>query len=337
MPLDPVIAALYRKAARGSLRRPTTDPVARRTEAKAVESALFAEHGEPGPDVATSEYIVGVVDHPDVRLRFHRPPTPGPHPASLTFFGGAFRQGGIDYASTDAMNRWRTLRADVVTVAVDYALAPEHKYPAAVEQGHAALDWLFIHGESLGIDTGRIAIGGQSSGGNIAAVVALMNRDRSNHPLALTVLEVPSLDLTRRSIDLTPARQLHIPGFLLKRGLVSVLTDYFDDYRVQALEPYASPLRAPSLAGLPPTYILTAEYDVLRGDGAAYANALRLAGVEASATVYIGQTHESAAFTRSIPAARRWNADVVDILKTLHDQPPQRKAVDDDVPAKSRK
>lgn len=318
MPLDPVIAALYKKQARAP-QKPQNDPVKRREDAQAVDAAAYAEYALPAPRVRTSEVTIPVSGYPDVRLRLHYPETPGPHPAYLVFFGGAFRQGGIDYASNVGAYSARTVDADVVTVAVDYALAPENKWPAAVEQGYAALEWLVAHGAEHGIDTTRIAIGGQSSGGNIAACVCLVNRDRAGHALRLQLLEVPSLDLTRGSIDVRPARELHIPVFLLKRGLVDVVRDYFDDYRKQGFEPYASPLRAPSLDGLPPAFILTAEYDVLRGDGEKYAAKLREAGVEASAVRYLGLSHESGGFTAALPAARRWSLDVAAILRTLHD------------------
>jgi acetyl esterase len=316
MPLDPVIAALYKKAGRT---KPITDPVKRREQAQRLDAEAYAEHGTPGPTVRATEVTVPVTGYPDVRLRLHFPKSPGPHPAYLVFFGGAFRQGGIDYPSNVAAFSTRTVDADVVTVAVDYALAPEHKWPAAVEQGYAALEWLVEHGAEYGIDRSRIAIGGQSSGGNIAACVCLVNRDRANHPLRLQLLEVPSLDLTRGSIDVRPARELHVPVFLMKRGLVGVVKDYFDDYRRQGFEPYASPLRAPSVVGLPPAYILTAEYDVLRGDGEKYAAKLRAAGVEASAVRYLGLTHEGGGFTKVLPGARRWALDVTAILRTLHD------------------
>ena len=318
MPLDPLIAELYKKQARAR-QKPTKDPVKRRELAEAADAAAYAAYGVPGPAVRTTEVMVPVEDYPDVRLRLHYPETDGPHPAYLVFFGGAFRQGGIDYPSNIGAYSARTIDADVVTVAVDYALAPENKWPAAVEQGYAALEWLVEHGAEHGIDTSRIAIGGQSSGGNIAACVCLVNRDRAGHPVRLQLLEVPSLDLTRGSIDTAPARELHIPTFLLKRGLVDVVRDYFDDYRRQGFEKYASPLRAKSLIDLPPAFILTAEYDVLRGDGEKYAARLRAAGVEASAVRYLGMSHESGGFTGALPGARRWALDVTAILRTLHD------------------
>jgi acetyl esterase len=186
-----------------------------------------------------------------------------------------------------------------------------------VEQAHAALEWLFDHAEEVGVDYSRIGLLGVSAGGNIAAVVALMNRDRSGHPVRLQVLEVPVADLTGAHLDLGATRSLGIPRPLAVRELRSVARTYLpnpDD----AKQPYASPLRAATLEGLPPAVILTAEYDPLRGDGDAYGYALRRAGVDASVVRYMGVTHDVAIFTGALPAARRWHDDVVAALRRLH-------------------
>jgi acetyl esterase len=240
-----------------------------------------------------------------------------PAPAVLAFFGGAFRIGGIDYPTTDAGFRRRAMDARVAIAAVDYALAPEHQYPVQVEQAYAALEWLFAHADELGVDRERIGLLGTSAGANIAAALTLVNRDRAQYPLRLQVLEVPVVDLTGAHLDLAATRALGIPRFLAIRELRSVARTYLasaDDAR----QPYASPLRAESLADLPPAVILTAEYDPLRGDGDAYAAALRRAGVDASAVRYQGVTHDAAIFTRVLPAAQRWHDDVVAALRRLH-------------------
>ena len=278
--------------------------------------------GTPGPAVHVVEHTVTVRGYPDVRVRLYypdeHPPSPDERlPAFLVFFGGAFRIGGIDYPTTDAAHRRRAQAARVVMAAVDYALAPEYKYPAAVEQGHAALEWLFAHAADLGIDGERIGVAGTSAGGNIAAAVALMNRDRGGLPVRLQVLEVPVVDLTGRHIDLSATRRLGIPSLIVARELASVARTYLR-HRRDAREPYASPLRAASLERLPPAVVFTAQYDPLRGDGAAYAAALREAGVEASAVQYLGVTHDISIFTRALAAARRWEADVVAALRSLH-------------------
>ncbi|WP_167045403.1 alpha/beta hydrolase [Salinibacterium sp. ZJ454] len=276
--------------------------------------------GIPGPELRTQEHQVAVSGYPAVRVRIYYPDsaTAGIVPVCLAFFGGAFRMGGIDFPTTDAAFRRRAAESGVAIAAVDYALAPEHRYPTQVHQGHAALTWLFESAEALGIDPGRVAIAGVSAGGNIAAAVTLMNRERSRLPIRLQLLEVPVVDLTGRHIDLRPTRAMRIPSVLAMREMRSVARTYLAR-REQAREPWASPLLAESHADLPPAYILTAEYDPLRGDGAAYTAALRRADIDASAVQYLGVTHDTVIFTAVLPAARRWHRDVVEILRSLHD------------------
>ncbi|WP_157155967.1 MULTISPECIES: alpha/beta hydrolase [unclassified Diaminobutyricimonas] len=282
--------------------------------------------GTAGPDLHIVEHEVAVNGYPSVRVRIYYPFEPAAAerashsrlPAVLAFFGGGFRIGGIDYPTTDAAFRRRAAEARIAVVAVDYALAPEHRFPVPVEQGHAALTWLFDQALTLGIDPSRIGIAGISAGGNIAAAVTLVNRDRGNLPLRLQMLEVPVVDLTGGHIDYAPTRAMGIPSVLAARELRSVVKTYLRD-RAHAKDPLASPLRAESHADLPPAFVLTAEYDPLRGDGAAYAAALRNAGVEASAVQYLGVTHDVAYFTRVLPAARRWHDDVIAILSSLHE------------------
>ncbi|WP_226080927.1 alpha/beta hydrolase [Mycetocola spongiae] len=275
--------------------------------------------GINGPVLPTREFLIPVPGYPAVRVRLYLPATPaaGPLPAVIAFFGGSFHLGGIDYASVDHAFRRRTADSGVATLAVDYALAPDHRFPTPVEQGYAALDWFFRHAAELGIDPTRIAINGTSSGGNIAAATTLLNRARRDHPLALQVLEVPTTDLTGRHIDFWPLRRMGVPRPLAARELRKIRTRYLGDARLARTD-LASPLRSRNLRGLPPAFILTAEYDALRGDGRDYADALRRAGVEASAVQYQGATHEAAMYTAELPLARRWHADIVTILRTLH-------------------
>lgn len=279
--------------------------------------------GVPGPELRVTEYTVDVPGHPPVRVRVYDPRPMGtdaaarPLPGVLAFFGGAFRIGGIDYPTTDAGFRRRAADADVVIVAVDYALAPEHRYPTAVEQGYAALRWLFAEAAALGADPDRIGVAGTSAGANLAAAVTLVNRDRHRLPIRLQVLEVPVVDLTGRHLDLRATRALGIPTVIALRELRSVAKTYLPSRRT-AREPYASPLRAATHEGLPPAVILTAEYDPLRGDGAAYLAALRASGVDASGTQYLGVTHDTPIFGGVLPAARRWHQDVVAALRRLH-------------------
>jgi acetyl esterase len=283
------------------------------------DTKLYNKVGWPAPELASDDHTVVVPGYPDVRVRIYRPDDAAPRiPAVITFFGGSFQLGGIDWTSVDASYRLRTRDSGVAHVAVDYSRAPEWRYPTPVEQGYATLAWLVEHADDLGIDAARIAINGTSAGGNIAAATALMNRDRMNHPLALQLLEVPVTDLTGSHIDLAPIRAMGIPTFLARRELTSVPQTYLGD-RSRDRERYASPLLADDLSGLPPAYVFTSEYDALRADGQAYAAALRRAGVEAHAVQYQGANHEAAMFTAVVPLARRWHHDAVAVLRTLHD------------------
>ena len=196
-------------------------------------------------------------------------------------------------------------------VAVDYALAPEHRYPTQVEQAHAALVWLFDRAGELGIDSERIAVAGTSAGACISAALSLVNLDRTALPIRLQVLggsrSPTSPAVTSTSAPPVPcASRRSSPCANCARSRARICPA-----GRLAREPYASPLRAASHEGLPPAVILTAEYDPLRGDGIAYAAALRRAGVEASAVQYLGVTarhpdlHGSAARRASAACGRR--------------------------------
>lgn len=298
-------------------------PAWKRRNAQKWDKKLYSRVGIEPPEVDITDHVVDVTGFPRVRVRVYRPlgtssQDAQPLPAVLAFFGGSFQLGSVEDTSIDATFRSRTADARVIHVAVDYALAPEHRYPTQVEQGYAALRWLIENAHDLGIDAGKLGLNGTSSGGNIAASVALLNRDRLGHPLKLQILEVPVTDLTGKSIDMSPIREMRIPTFLARRELVQVAEAYLGD-RSRASEAYASPARALSHRGLPPAVILTAEYDALRLDGEGYAMILRASGVDASAVRYQGATHEAAMYRKVVPLARRWHTDVVTALLTLHD------------------
>jgi acetyl esterase len=297
--------------------RPSSARAQHRRAAFAWDRNELDSVGTPGPDVPITEHNLVAEGVPAFRVRVYLPNSAAPFPAVLAFFGGAFRIGGIDYPTTDAAYRRRAVDAGVAIVAVDYALAPEHRYPTQTEQAHAALVWLFDNAVKLNIDPDRIGVAGVSAGANLAAAVTLMNRDRSRLAIRIQVLEVPVVDLTGRHLDFRATRALGIPTPIARRELRSIARTYLP-HPTDAGAAYASPLRARSHVDLPPAVILTAEYDPLRGDGAAYAAALRSAGVEASAVQYLGVTHDIGIFTGVLDSARRWHDDVVTALRRLH-------------------
>ena len=303
---------------RRAARTPASARAKHRRAALAWDRTELETVGTSGPELRITEHVVPVPGFPEVRVRVYHPPQhERPVPGVLAFFGGAFRIGGIDYPTTDAAFRRRAHDAGVAIIAVDYALAPEHRYPTQVEQGYACLEWLIAHADELGIDAERIGIAGTSAGGSLAAALTLVNRDRARHPLRLQLLEVPVVDLTGRHLDLRATWALGIPALIALRELRSVARTYLPR-ATAAREPIASPIRAASHRGLPSAVILTAEYDPLRGHGDAYGAALRRDGVAASVVQYRGGTHDTALFTGALPLARRWHDDVVAALRSLH-------------------
>lgn len=299
----------------------------RRRNAEAFDIVMTAELGIAPIDVATEEHTITVEGHPNARLRVYWPSPQRPDPASegglpilVYFFGGGFELAGIDWVWWDASFRERARDAGIILVAGEYSHAPEVTFPAQPEQAWSVFEWAASHARELGGDPERMALGGGSAGGNLATAAALMNRDRARRTVRLQLLEVPLLDLTLRHLDLrAPERLLHRLLFPTLAG--TIVKQYLGPNRKFRREPYASPLRAASLQGMPPTVIYTAELDALRGDGEAYARALSDAGVPVTCLRMIGQDHGSAGFRGHVPTADHLHRDIVATLRTLHDDP----------------
>ncbi|MDR1355333.1 MAG: alpha/beta hydrolase [Propionibacteriaceae bacterium] len=248
-----------------------------------------------------------------VSVRIFTPPAPAPRPGYLFFFGGAFWQRSFD--SPDVVNACRraAAEAEVTVIEIDYPLAPEYPYPAAVEAGYAVLQWMFEQADSLGLDPNRLAVGGQSSGANLAASTALYSRDHGGPALKLQILEVPVLDLTG-SHFIFPPNQENTTDSTLPADFLEVLTIYGVADHVN--EPYVSPLLAPDLTNLAPALILSAGDDLLRGDAEAYAGALSAVGVTVTQVTYSGQIHATPGLSPLIPAADAWRAQISHALQT---------------------
>jgi acetyl esterase len=197
--------------------------------------------------------------------------------------------------------------------AVDYRLAPEHKFPVAAEDSYAALLWLVEQASALGIDPARISLGGVSAGGNLAAVVAMMARDLQGPQLVLQVLEVPITDLSSMEPLRIPAE-----GLVISSGK-EIYCEHYLSNEAEALLPYVSPLLARDLTGLPPALVMCAEYDPLAKEGKAYAGRLVAAGVEAEYTCWAGQFHGAQPMAALIPQeAAAYQAQIASALRRAY-------------------
>jgi acetyl esterase len=237
-----------------------------------------------------------------MRLRVYRPSDANELPLVLYFHGGGFCLGDLD--THDRICRLLASKADAIVVAVNYRLAPEYPYPAAVEDTYAALDWAAGHAQEIRGDTHRIAVAGDSSGGNLAAVVALKARDERGPALVFQLLIYPATDLS--SLDTGSHRDLKA-GLWLTRPIMELNRRRYLPAPADRRQPYASPLLAGDLQGLPPALVITAQFDPLRDEGEAYGRALAAAGVRSQVRRYDGVVHGF--FGQSLLRAGRRAAD----------------------------
>ncbi len=220
-----------------------------------------------------------------ISARFYTPQGRAAFPVLVFFHGGGFVIGSIELY--DEFCRALTNGAGCIVISVGYRLAPEHKFPAAVEDCYAATKWVAVNAKAIGGDSMRIAVGGDSAGGNLAAVVALMARDKGTVPLVLQLLMYPATNLAH---DTLSAQENANDYFLTRDDMIWFRSLYLSS-DADRNNPYASPLRAQDLHGLPPALVITAEYDPLRDEGEAYAARLREAGVTTICTRYNGMIH----------------------------------------------
>ena len=220
-----------------------------------------------------------------IPVRIYTPVGTAPFPVLVYFHGGGWVIGNLD--THDGICRSLANRVGCLVVSVDYRLAPEHRFPAAPEDCYAATRWLAEHAGSLGGDKGRIAVGGDSAGGNLAAVVALMARDRGGPKLAFQLLVYPATDTDFE----TRSYRENSEGYFLTRADMVWFWNHYAPRDEDRRNPYAAPLRAASLRGLPPALVITAEFDPLCDDGNAYAARLREDGVPVRLSQQDGLIH----------------------------------------------
>ena len=307
MTLDPRVSKIVSVLGRLDSRQNVTMPERRRISA-AVSRRFGRLVMAAGPTPARQHDVLVPVAGGRIIVRIYRPHGPGPFPLHVFLHGGGWCAGTLD--ERDPRCREISAGAQCVVASVDYRLAPENTFPTAPEDCYAALEWLVANATDLDVDASRVAIGGESAGANLAAVVTLMSRDRSGPRLCHQWLDVPATDLTMSQPSITSVPD----GNLLDR---QDMDDYLACYLLDpadALLPLVSPLFAESHEGLPPAWIMSAEYDKLRDDGLAYATKLEAAGVPVVYQILAGHVHPSFAFTRIIQSAKDYERSAISAL-----------------------
>ncbi|HPO20772.1 MAG TPA: alpha/beta hydrolase [Rubrivivax sp.] len=230
-----------------------------------------------------------------------------PRPALLYLHGGGFVIGSLQ--THDSLCRQLALRSGAAVVALDYRLAPEHRFPAAVDDAWAALRWLQRHARTLGIDGSRLAVGGDSAGGTLAAVCALRAREHGL-PLALQLLITPGTS----AYGDTASRRLFANGFLLDAATIEWFFGHYIDHAHRNDWRFA-PLQHDALEGVAPACVILAECDPLVDEGLAYADRLRAAGVPVALELYRGLTHDFIKMGRALAEAGHAQQAAADALK----------------------
>jgi cation diffusion facilitator CzcD-associated flavoprotein CzcO/acetyl esterase/lipase len=262
----------------------------------------------PGPEVGA--IVDGFLPGADgeIAYRLYRPATPGPHPIVVYFHGGGWVLGSAD--SDDPFCRFLCVHTDALIVSVNYRHAPEHRFPAAALDAFAAVKWIAAQAQSLGGDPHRLAVCGWSAGGNLAAVVCQMARDAGAPRIKGQVLVNPATDSDLSSQSVLDNAQ----GYVLTQAMMEWFWNHYAEPRDRQ-DPKASPLRAQNLSGLPPALVVTCEFDPLRDQGAAYAQALSAAGVDAEHLPCRGQIHNSITAVDLILSAQTARLKISDALR----------------------
>ena len=307
MPLDPE-ARMLMDQLQGTLKPFDQGTV---EEARAAIQAVALAAGAPEP-VAKVEDRGVPGPKGEVPVRIYTPEGgDGPFPILVYFHGGGWTIGDLE--THDGVCRQLCNAVGCVVVSVDYRLAPEHPYPAAADDSYTATRWVAANARALGGDAKRIAVGGDSAGGNLAAVVSLMARDRGGPPLVFQLLVYPAVDMPTAN---HPSYRENAEGYFLTRDMMFWFWGHYCGAAgPDATDPYACPLNAKDLRGLPPAYVVTAEFDPLRDEGEAYAAKLREAGVPTTLKRYAGMIHGFFGMSALLTQARVATREAADALR----------------------
>ena len=289
MALDPQVTAVLELVAKAN--RPAYNTLSPKDARQLFIDTRPASTPTP-PQIGSVKDVTAQGPHGAIPLRVYRPAgvADGTRvPAYLFFHGGGWVIGDVN--THDVLCRQLTAASGASVISVDYRLAPEHKFPAAADDSWAATTWVVAHAAELGLDASRLAVGGDSAGGNLAAVVALLARDAGG----------PAIDFA--------------DGYLLTRDSMRWFIAHYLPSGDQARDWRASPLRAPSLAGLPPALIITAGFDPLRDEGEMFAGRLRDAGNMVDYVCYGGMIHGFIGMGKLLDTAQRAITHIGDSLR----------------------
>ena len=306
MPLDHDAEILLKMIQEAN--RPTFESVGAVAARDLYMAGRKALSPDPTPIAETRDVAIPGSGGP-IPARLYRSAKNGTLPVLVFFHGGGWVVGNID--SHEAMCRHLANRAECAVLSVDYRMGPEHKFPAAVEDCFTATVWTAGNAAALGVDPGRLAVGGDSAGGNLAAVVSLLARDKRAPRISCQILIYPATDAAMRHDSV--AR--YAEGYVLTRATMRWFYEQYLRTPDDAADWRVSPLLAPDLSRLPPAYVLTAGYDPLCDEGDAYAARLAAAGVPVTHRRFPGQVHGFVTNGRVIRAAETALDEVAAALK----------------------
>ncbi len=305
MPLDPEAKMLLEQLT--TVVRPFEELSVEEARAAIVTLSAAAGEGEP---VARVENRTLPGPRGEIPVRVYTPEGRAPFPVLVYFHGGGWVIGNLE--THDGLCRHLANAAHCVVVSVDYRLAPEHPFPASGEDAYAATRWVAGNAAALGGDAKRIAVGGDSAGGNLSAVVSLMARDRGGPPIVFQLLVYPATDLPSANMSYRENGE----GYFLTAKSMRWFFAHYCGANPDASDPYLCPLRAKNLGGLPPALVVTAEFDPLRDEGEAYAARLREAGVRTKLTRYPGMIHGFFGMGPLLTQARAATREAADALRS---------------------
>ena len=289
MPLDPTVEVMLQQMAeaQGPALNEMSPPEAR-------EMYRTLNEASPKPEVTSVEDRKAG----EIPIRIYKVSEQGEQPVVVFFHGGGWVIGDLE--THDSACRQLAIAAKCTVIAVDYRLAPEHPFPASIDDCFEATKWVAENAVSLGVDAGKLSVAGDSAGGNLAACVCLKARDASGPAIGFQLLIYPVTDASMN----TESYEANKDGYMLTRDGMQWFWDHYTGGQ-QVNNPHASPMSAPDLSGLPAACVITAEYDPLRDEGEAYGEALQAAGVTTNTVRFDGMIHGFIAMTDMLEGSRK--------------------------------